>query len=83
QPPDKGRALRNDPLPHWHTKARLLQQMMSGWLNAPPQNNERTLPNAFSQSLYDVLMHQRNLGWRDKLRAMPSGRYVVAVGAQH
>ena len=52
-------------------------------LNAPPQNNEITLPNTFSQSLYDVLMHQRNLAWRDKLRAMPPGRYVVAVGALH
>ena len=67
----------------WHTNARLLQQMMSWWLNAPPQNNDITLPNTFSQSLYDVLMHQRNLAWRDKLRAMPPGRYVVAVGALH
>lgn len=63
--------------------AELLQQMMSWWLNAPPQNNDITLPNTFSQSLYDVLMHQRNLAWRDKLRAMPPGRYVVAVGALH
>ncbi|WP_410993987.1 TraB/GumN family protein [Escherichia coli] len=72
-----------DVLTHWHTNARLLQQMMSWWLNAPPQNNDITLPNTFSQSLYDVLMHQRNLAWRDKLRAMPPGRYVVAVGALH
>ena len=72
-----------DTLTHWHTNARLLQQMMSWWLNTPPQNNEITLPNTFSQSLYDVLMHQRNLAWRDKLRAMPPGRYVVAVGALH
>lgn len=81
QLPDKGLALLDDTLTHWHTNARLLQQMMSWWLNAPPQNNEITLPNTFSQSLYDVLMHQRNLAWRDKLRAMPPGRYVVAVGA--
>ncbi len=79
QLPDKGLALLDDTLTHWHTNARLLQQMMSWWLNAPPQNNDITLPNTFSQSLYDVLMHQRNLAWRDKLRAMPPGRYVVAV----
>ena len=83
QLPDKGLALLDDTLTHWHTNARLLQQMMSWWLNAPPQNNDITLPNTFSQSLYDVLMHQRNLAWRDKLRAMPPGRYVVAVGALH
>ncbi|MGU0016890.1 TraB/GumN family protein [Escherichia coli] len=83
QLPDKGLALLDDTLTDWHTNARLLQQMMSWWLNAPPQNNEITLPNTFSQSLYDVLMHQRNLAWRDKLRAMPPGRYVVAVGALH
>ncbi len=82
QLPDKGLALLDDTLTHWHTNARLLQQMMSWWLNAPPQNNEITLPNTFSQSLYDVLMHQRNLAG-DKLRAMPPGRYVVAVGALH
>lgn len=61
QLPDKGLALLDDTLTHWHTNARLLQQMMSWWLNAPPQNNDITLPNTFSQSLYDVLMHQRNL----------------------
>lgn len=83
QLPDNGLALLDDTLTHWHTNARLLQQMMSWWLNAPPQNNEITLPNTFSQSLYDVLMHQRNLAWRDKLCAMPPGRYVVAVGALH
>ncbi len=64
QLPDKGLALLDDTLTHWHTNARLLQQMMSWWLNAPPQNNDITLPNTFSQSLYDVLMHQRNLAWR-------------------
>ncbi len=73
QLPDKGLALLDDTLTHWHTNARLLQQMMSWWLNAPPQNNDITLPNTFSQSLYDVLMHQRNLARRDKLRAMPPG----------
>lgn len=83
QLPDKGLALLGDTLTHWHTNARLLQQMMSWWLNTPPQNNEITLPNTFSQDLYDVLMHQRNIAWREKLHAMPPGRYVVAVGALH
>ncbi len=50
QLPDKGLALLDDTLTHWHTNARLLQQMMSWWLNAPPQNNDITLPNTFSQS---------------------------------
>ena len=42
QLPDKGLALLDDTLTHWHTNARLLQQMMSWWLNAPPQNNDIT-----------------------------------------
>ena len=83
QLPDKGLALLDDTLTHWHTNARLLQQMMSWWLNAPPQNNDITLPHTFSQSLYDVLMHQRNLAWRDKLRAMPPGDMWSRVGALH
>lgn len=81
--PDNGLALLDDTLTHWHTNARLLQQMMSWWLKAPPQDNHLTLPNTFSQSLYDVLMHQRNIAWRDRLAAPPAGRYVVAVGALH
>ncbi|MCP1630752.1 uncharacterized protein YbaP (TraB family) [Citrobacter amalonaticus] len=81
--PDNGLALLDDTLTHWHTNARLLQQMMSWWLKAPPQDNHLTLPNTFSQSLYDVLMHQRNIAWRDRLAALPAGRYVVAVGALH
>ncbi|MEG0099104.1 MAG: TraB/GumN family protein [Citrobacter sp.] len=83
QLPDNGLALLDDTLTHWHTNARLLQQMMGWWLKTPPQNSDLTLPNTFSQSLYDVLMHQRNLAWRDKLYAMPAGHYVVAVGALH
>ncbi|QMI04386.1 TraB/GumN family protein [Citrobacter sp. RHB25-C09] len=81
--PDNGLALLDDTLTHWHTNARLLQQMMSWWLKAPPQDNHLTLPNTFSQSLYDVLMLQRNLAWRDRLHALPPGQYVVAVGALH
>ena len=81
--PDNGLALLEDTLTHWHTNARLLQQMMSWWLDSPPQDNHLTLPNTFSQSLYDVLMHQRNIAWRDRLAALPAGRYVVAVGALH
>ncbi|QCA19508.1 hypothetical protein E5284_17295 [Citrobacter freundii] len=83
QLPDNGLALLDDTLTHWHTNARLLQQMMGWWLKTPPQNNDLTLPNTFSQSLYDVLMHQRNEAWRDKLNALPAGHYVVAVGALH
>ncbi|QLW75829.1 TraB/GumN family protein [Citrobacter freundii] len=83
QLPDNGLALLDDTLTHWHTNARLLQQMMGWWLKKPPQNNDLTLPNTFSQSLYDVLMHQRNEAWRDKLNALPAGHYVVAVGALH
>ena len=81
--PDNGLALLEDTLTHWHTNARLLQQMMSWWLDSPPQDNHLTLPNTFSQSLYYVLMHQRNIAWRDRLAALPAGRYVVAVGALH
>ena len=73
QLPDNGLALLDDTLTHWHTNARLLQQMMGWWLKTPPRNSELTLPNTFSQSLYDVLMHQRNVAWRDRLRAMPAG----------
>lgn len=83
QLPDNGLALLDDTLTHWHTNARLLQQMMGWWLKMPPQNNDLTLPNTFSQSLYDVLMHQRNVAWRDRLNALPAGHYVVAVGALH
>lgn len=83
QLPDNGLALLDDTLTHWHTNARLLQQMMGWWLKTPPENSDLKLPNTFSQSLYDVLMHQRNEAWRDRLCAMPAGRYVVAVGALH
>ncbi len=51
QLPDNGLALLDDTLTHWHTNARLLQQMMSWWLKSPPQNNAISLPNTFSQLL--------------------------------
>ncbi|TLV23862.1 conjugal transfer protein TraB [Klebsiella indica] len=81
--PDGGLALLEDTLTHWRTNARLLQVMIGWWLEQPPSNNATALPTTFSQSLYDVLMHQRNLAWRETLLALPPGRYVVAVGALH
>ncbi|CAH6659941.1 TraB/GumN family protein [Pseudocitrobacter vendiensis] len=83
QLPDDGLALLEDTLTHWHTNARLLQVMIGWWLEQPPIDRNSPLPNTFSQSLYDVLMVQRNQAWRDTLLALPPGRYVVAVGALH
>lgn len=80
--PDQGLSLLEDTLTHWHTNARLLQVMIGWWLEQPPGETP-SLPNTFSHELYDVLMHQRNLAWRDRLLSLPPGRYVVAVGALH
>ncbi|WP_318358168.1 TraB/GumN family protein [Enterobacter sp.] len=83
QLPDDGRALLEDTLMHWHTNARLLQIMIGWWMNKPPQAQEMTLPSTFSEPLYEVLMHQRNQAWCERLHALPQGRYVVAAGALH
>lgn len=83
QLPEGGIALLRDTLEHWHTNARLLQTMVSWWLDAKPSGGLETLPATFSAGLYDVLMHQRNRDWRQKLEALPAGDYVVAVGALH
>lgn len=83
QLPDDGMMLLEDTLTHWHTNARLLQTMIGWWLDAPPTDSKLALPSTFSESLYDVLMHERNLAWRQTLHALPPGRYVVAVGALH
>lgn len=83
QLPEGGMALLRDTLEHWHTNARLLQTMVSWWLNAKPNGALDTLPATFSAGLYDMLMLQRNREWRQKLEALPPGNYVVAVGALH
>ncbi|PKH21406.1 conjugal transfer protein TraB [Enterobacterales bacterium CwR94] len=81
--PENGMALLRDTLTHWHTNARLLQTMMSWWMAARPNSAELVLPATFSDELNSVLMHQRNLRWREQLLALPAGDYVVAVGALH
>lgn len=83
QLPDDGLLLLDDTLTHWHTNARLLQVMVSWWLETPPANDKPELPATFSQSLYDVLMNERNRAWKHTLNALPAGHYVVAVGALH
>lgn len=83
QLPEDGLLLLDDTLTHWHTNARLLQTMISWWLDTPPSDTQLALPSTFSESLYDVLMHERNQAWRTRLQALPAGRYVVAVGALH
>ncbi len=80
--PEGGMPLLTDTLTHWHTNARLLQTMISWWMDSPPRTNV-ALPNTFGHDLYDVLMHQRNLQWQHFLQQLPAGRYVVAVGALH
>jgi len=82
--PAGGMTLLEDTLQHWHVNARLLQTMVSWWLEAPPGNHGKmVLPETFSSQLSDLLMHQRNQRWRQQLSALPPGNYVVAVGALH
>jgi len=83
QLPEDGLALLDDTLEHWHTNARLLQTMISWWLDTKPNKSIEQLPQTFSSSLYDVLMHQRNQRWQQFLNELPAGHYVVAVGALH
>lgn len=80
---DDGSELLQDTLTHWHENARLLQVMLSWWLESPPGGETLTLPTTFSASLHDVLMHQRNQAWCERLWALPAGQYVVAAGALH
>lgn len=81
---DNGLTLLEDTLKHWQTNARLLQTMISWWLEAPPgRAGKPDLPSTFSSSLNDLLMTQRNLRWSQFMQGLPPGRYVVAVGALH
>jgi len=83
QLPDDGKALLQDTLEHWHTNARLLQVMIGWWMNKPPEARDIALPSTFSEPLYEILMHQRNQLWCERLMALPPGQYVVAAGALH
>ncbi len=83
QLPEGGRGLLDDTLTHWHTNARLLQTMISWWLESRPSVGIDSLPSTFGNALYDVLMHQRNQRWKQQLESLPAGNYVVAVGALH
>ncbi len=78
-----GEGLLEDTLEHWHTNTQLLQMMMGWWLASPPRTVNPPLPATFNHELTDILMRQRNLRWCQQLQALPSGRYVVAVGALH
>ncbi|WP_323084188.1 TraB/GumN family protein [Providencia alcalifaciens] len=80
--PDDGLPLLQDTLIHWRANARSLQTMISWWLDFQPENCV-TLPNTFSEGVYNVLMTQRNQEWARKLKTLPAGNYVVAVGALH
>lgn len=72
--PDNGLPLLEDTLIHWQTNARLLQTMVSWWLEAPPDSaGKLALPSTFSNSLNDLLMHQRNRQWCQFLRQLPPG----------
>ncbi len=80
--PNDGLALLQDTLEYWRVNARSLQTVISWWLDYQPKQNI-SLPKTFSDDVYEVLMSQRNKDWSDKLKSLPDGHYVVAVGALH
>lgn len=81
--PDSGMGLLKDTLAHWHTNARMLQTMISWWLERQPCGSLAKLTTTFSDDLYELLMVQRNQQWQKQLSALPAGHYLVAVGALH
>ncbi|WJY14010.1 TraB/GumN family protein [Pectobacteriaceae bacterium CE90] len=82
QLPYGGAQLLEDTLIHWHTNARLLQTMVSWWLNGKPVLTEQ-IPPTFGNEMSELLMNQRNRHWKQRLITLPPGQYVVAVGALH
>lgn len=83
QLPQGGLALLQDTIRQWHTNARLLQTMVGWWLDSKPGKITTPLPAAFGNEMTHLLMNQRNRLWQQKLRSLPPGNYVVAVGALH
>jgi uncharacterized protein YbaP (TraB family) len=83
QMPDQGNALLQDTLSHWHTNARLLQTMMSWWINRGPTDAAKAFPPTLSGEIYQYLMTERNQRWKTRLEQLPPGDYLVAVGALH
>lgn len=83
QLPQGGLLLLEDTIRHWHTNARLLQTMVGWWLERKPGKLPPEMPATFSNEMTDLLMNQRNRRWQKQLQALPSGNYVVAVGALH
>lgn len=82
QLPNDGLALLQDTLEYWRINARSLQTMISWWLDYQPEQ-KISLPKTFSHDIYEILMAQRNQDWSNKLKSLPDGHYVVAVGALH
>ncbi|MBD2796135.1 TraB/GumN family protein [Xenorhabdus sp. 18] len=81
--PNGGLALLEDTLTHWHTNARALQTMMSWWMNYQPEKQNQVLPMTFCEEIYQTLMTERNRQWSEQLDNLPTGKYLVAVGALH
>ncbi|PHM53859.1 TraB/GumN family protein [Xenorhabdus sp. KK7.4] len=81
--PNGGLSLLEDTLAHWHTNARALQTMIGWWMNYKSDQKNPVLPQTFCDAIYQTLMTERNSQWSVQLRALPAGKYVVAVGALH
>ncbi|MBD2820167.1 TraB/GumN family protein [Xenorhabdus sp. 42] len=81
--PNGGLALLEDTLAHWHANARALQTMISWWMNYNNEQQQQILPMTFCEEIYQTLMIERNQQWSEKLRHLPAGKYLVAVGALH
>lgn len=83
QLPNQGVILLSDTLTHWNTNAQLLQALMASWISPSSNTTQIEFPATFSKSLFELLIAQRNQAWLKKLIALPSGHYVVTVGALH
>uniref|UniRef100_UPI0036DB0CB7 TraB/GumN family protein n=1 Tax=Photorhabdus sp. RM322S TaxID=3342825 RepID=UPI0036DB0CB7 len=83
QIPNNGLPLLEDTLAHWYANARALQTMISWWMDYQPEQQKHALPTTFSEEIYQLLMTERNKQWNQRLRELPAGRYLIAVGALH
>ncbi|MDX7999143.1 polysaccharide biosynthesis protein GumN [Xenorhabdus sp. Reich] len=81
--PNDGLSLLEDTLNHWHTNARALQTMISWWMNYKSEQQDQILPMTFCEEIYQTLMVERNRQWSEQLYNLPTGKYLVAVGALH
>ncbi|EDU8206684.1 TraB/GumN family protein [Salmonella enterica subsp. diarizonae] len=81
--PDTGANFLRDNILYRTSHIQMIRKTMNLWLNNLPEKVDDIPYAIHSDEIGNLILHDRNKRWSQKLKTLPEGNYVVVVGVAH